>query len=148
MKIYSYLALFVIHVAICLDKPPTEDVFVLEKGKNTDNSLQFTIPENKEFYVQISGNKTTGYLWYLDVISLDMTFVQPLNIDDHDLSLDYFMDDNPRGYAGVGGRYYFHFKSLKPGKVKVSFYLKRPWEYDSIQTESVEINIIAVRDEL
>lgn len=71
------------------------------------------------FDIILEGNPTTGYEWTYktigdpSVLSIQGTYV-PNSV-------------NP-GIVGSGGKYVFHGKALKPGKVSLIFSYARSWE--------------------
>ena len=100
----------------------------------------FRINIDDEFIIQVAGNPTTGYSWYLDNNS-DETHLEALNLNQHKSSKDYEVNDHPVGFTGVGGVYYFRFKGVQKGTYFLLFINKRIWEKTNLKERRVTIHI-------
>lgn len=134
----------------------TSSLFV-SSNKNEMKSQEyntFTMPESNKWLInaqkgstinlEIPGNPTTGYGWFLsNANNLNTDVIQPLNLDEYN-SADYVSDPAPPGVVGTGGTYTFKFKlkqkTPQNSPVILTFINKRPWEEKIIR--KVETSVI------
>mmetsp|Transcript_16128 Transcript_16128/g.21852 ORF Transcript_16128/g.21852 Transcript_16128/m.21852 type:complete len:90 (-) Transcript_16128:102-371(-) len=86
---------------------------------------------------EIGGNPTTGYQWYVNLPSANSAF---------DVVKSYRAADNPEGYMGVGGTYFFDVTAgdnAGSGHFEIDYY--RPWESvnSSMNSYKIPINVLA-----
>lgn len=124
---------------------PIEDI----KNTNTlllsfqsQNSI-YIVEKDKEIKIQIRGNLTTGYGWYIDLEhsknNKNNNSIEFLNLNNNDSTDDYKTDAHEPGYVGVGGMYTFKLKIKQPGMYTVNFLFKRPWETEPISFMSASL---------
>ena len=119
----------------------------------TSNKEKIIIFANKgqTFSIKIRGNKTTGYSWFLlNPEKLDKETIEPLNLNEHNTTTNYQMDENPNHLSGVGGFFYFDFKipeNAETQMLELSFVHKRPWE-DQQTVHIAQVSITGVKKEL
>lgn len=99
------------------------------------DSYNFSIKKGHNFSAKMSGNKTTGYSWYLDQLNpqgnvkIVTTVINPTNLDENNSSLDYISNPHPAHFVGFGGVFTFNFKAIDVGKaIPIVFVYKRFWE--------------------
>ena len=118
------------------------DTFILpNKGSEFEVIGHF----NKILVIQIKGNPTTGYGWYLDnkneVESSEKLKI--LNLNDNNSTDDYVSDPHEEGMTGYGGYYYFKFKVIKSDvEQDLVFINKRPWEKEIWRKAVIKANIL------
>jgi len=116
---------------------PEDRIFSIDKNQE---SYQFNVKSNDEFLIEVRGNPTTGYSWYLKENS-DKEDFQGLNLNKYNSSKDYVHDSHPPGFVGGGGIYYFKFKGTKVGTFKILLEYKRHWEPKAIKNKPITIII-------
>jgi predicted secreted protein len=132
----SLIVLIYISYTICkIIDLPEERIFVLD---NKNMNIKAKI--NKEFAIKIKANPTTGYNWYL-IENTDIGKLENLNLSDHKTSTDYVSSNSDPHIMGAGGFYYFRFKPINSGIVKLNFVHKRIWEKNDLANIIVEVNV-------
>lgn len=84
--------------------------------------------------VSINGNVTTGYVWYPVKYDKNVVFIE---------DYEYVVDNQDTNLVGTSGKFNFKVSALNPGKTRVIFKYKRPWEEKAINTIvcMAEVNI-------
>ncbi|ORX41843.1 hypothetical protein BCR36DRAFT_170522 [Piromyces finnis] len=101
--------------------------------KQQGGSAELNVEKNSTFNVELKGNPTTGYSWYLDNVNDIEDAIELLNGDG-----DYIQDKSKPGMVGVGGTFIFKFQVKKTDKLPtIKFVYKRVWEETSIATAEV-----------
>jgi len=99
----------------------SNSVDVPQKGGN----FELEVSANSEFTINLAGNPTTGYQWYLDnEAEVEATTVVLVG-------QNYAQKKNPQKMIGTGGNFIFNFKVNKvcgQELPKLSFVYKRAWE--------------------
>jgi len=100
-----------------------------QNGGNFD----FEINDNSLFNVNLKGNPTTGFSWYLDNVEALKEFnaIEPLNIDENNGSKNFISKATKEPICGAGGTFIFKFKvnnAVGKSLPKLKFVYKRPWE--------------------
>jgi predicted secreted protein len=121
------------------------------KGGKSD----FEVEKNSTFNVELSGNPTTGYSWFLensDVIK-NSKVLTVLNLDEeHNSTKTYIQDQCQEGMCGVGGKFVFEFKvgeiNDKDELPQIIFGYKRPWQKDVTNYNKAEINLKIKKSDL
>ena len=136
------IALWFIILTACIScdyqDVPEERIYSLNSNENI---FEFSTVLEKEFYIKVRGNPTTGYGWYLSENS-DKENLLTLNLDEYNSCNDYVVDKHPEGMVGVGGNYYFKFKGLKEGNYNLMFIKKRAWEQNNIAEKRVVLKVL------
>lgn len=84
-----------------------------------DNGRTLKLEQNEELTIQLQGNPTTGYGWY--VLSCDKQMLR------QDGETEY---DSESTLLGAGGLYTFTFQTVTPGETILTLVYHRPWEKD------------------
>ena len=107
-------------------------------------SKELNVENNTTFSVQLRGNPTTGYVWYLDnaeeITKSDV-------IEELTRGGNYIQDNAVPGLIGVGGSYVFKFqvKNVNKGSLPaLKFVYKRSWVNVPIATATVILNTVPV----
>lgn len=107
---------------------------------NDQDQLSLSVKVGEEFSVQLGGNPTTGYSWYL--ASNENGVLQCTNVQ-ADGRGQYAAKKVPSGFTGAGGN--FEFKFTAPNKsdslIPVTFEYKRPWEGVAVRKVVVLVHI-------
>ncbi len=80
--------------------------------------------------IQLEGNATTGFGWYVDKSNEDLYMVEELN----------YLTSEPN-LPGSGGIFQFQVTGLKPGNGILSFLYYRSWEGEAIDKAVYQINV-------
>ena len=104
------------------DKEGKELLITLKKSCSKKNRIRFTkdggkndleVEKNLEFKVELEGNPTTGYSWFLENIEAinDSKVLTVLNLDpETKITQTYVQDPCKDGMCGVGGTFIYEFK--------------------------------------
>ena len=133
----------------CCNKSKTNSVkFQMNGGK-----IDYEIESNSTFNVELEGNPTTGYSWFLENAEVikNSKLLTILNLDEeHNSSKTYIQDQCQEGMCGVGGKFVFEFKvnEIKDNDElpKIIFGYKRPWEKDVKDYTKAELNLKLKKD--
>ena len=86
---------------------------------------------DEQFTIALEANPTTGYEWRAtfdeSLLKLVESKFEPCK--------------QAEGMVGVGGKQYFTFRALKPGKTSVTLTYQRPWEEHPIDQKIFTVNI-------
>ena len=139
------------------DKEGKELLIILKKYCNKKNSIRFTqkggkndleIEKNSEFSVELEGNPTTGYSWFLENLEAikDSKVLTALDLDpETNITETYIQDPCKDGMCGVGGVFIYQFKVNEVNEntelPQLIFGYKRPWEKDVKDYKKVELNL-------
>ena len=103
------------------------------------------VKNGEEFIIEVEGNPSTGYKWYLDnaEIVAKNKVLFPFNLDSQASGLFY---NSHKDSSINNGIYHFHFSAKKPGNEKLVFaYYKQPKErVDKI----IEIHVKDIKKDL
>lgn len=118
------LVLFLISLVTCEEK---KSIFTLEEGKE----LQvITVKKGEEFTIQLEGNPTTGYGWFLfdDEKLKENNLIESINLSKNGGG-NFVAKENKEELDGVGGTFSFDFIALNSSEEpqKLYFYYQRPW---------------------
>lgn len=119
--------------AIAAPVVPSKKAVKAMQVTDADNGKTVAVAVGKSLNIVLKGNATTGFQWQVDKI--DGNGVQQVG------KMDYAPDKNPGKMVGVGGKYVYHFKVVKPGKTKISMSYARPWEKDTPPAQKYEVVI-------
>ncbi len=97
-----------------------------------DSGKTYNLSEDDPFQVNLPGNPTTGYAWYL--LPYDETVVEQLG------EPAYKVNDDK---IGSGGLYSYHFKTTGSGATNLYFQYKRKWDTVSAPSRSFEVRIVS-----
>ena len=141
------------------DKEGKELLISLKKSccKCKKNTLRFEmkggkkeleVENNSEFNIELEGNPTTGYSWYIENVDTikNSKVLTLLNLDEeHNCSKTYVQDPCEEGMCGVGGTFVYEFKlnEVKDSNElpQIIFGYKRPWEKDVKDYNKAEITL-------
>jgi len=107
------------------------------KGKHPKYSSpvkSIEVKAGQRFIIRLDANHTTGYQWQL---------VQPLDPNILELVSSEYRPVEAK-LVGAGGKEAWTFKSVRPGKAKVSFKYLRPWEKDAKPAETEDFIIVVM----
>ncbi|OUM58839.1 hypothetical protein PIROE2DRAFT_64157 [Piromyces sp. E2] len=99
---------------------------------------------NTNFNVELKGNPTTGYSWYLEnVDEIKNSVIEPINLNEENTG-DYIQNQNKR-LSGAGGVFLFSFrvKNIVKDPPTLKFIYKRPWESEAITSAEVTVTCSA-----
>ena len=108
---------------------------------------------NSKFNINLAGNPTTGYEWYLkidDDYKKSEDYIKLINFEKNSnnsgilSTKNYKSDSNEEGLAGVGGVFTFEFKSSKNEveNLVLNFVYMRSWDSnDGPSNIKVKINL-------
>lgn len=106
------------------------DCTILTKD-NTLTNFPANLNKNTIVVIELQGNPTTGYGWYLsqNTFSTD-NVLQPLNLNQNNSTDEFYTDVNNSGSSmtGIGGTYCFKFSLKNINKTSLLFDYYRPWE--------------------
>ena len=108
--------------------------FGIGKGPANEPTPDEYKVEGKTVTFCFEANPTTGYGWE---VRLDGDAVQKTRDE-------YVPDDNGQSgvaVAGRGGKQYYAFTAVKPGKATLTFTYLRPWEGEAIRTAVAEVTV-------
>jgi predicted secreted protein len=102
----------------------------------------YTVQTNTNLTIQIQGNPTTGFAWYLENVGqLDSNVIEATNLDGMG-SATYVPTSSPDGFVGLGGIYSFTFTTHAPAdNVALIFVDERPWDGAIAQSITVTLTI-------
>ena len=107
-------------------KPKTgEDIFPFIN--NHEKPIEITTRVGEYFSLQIRGNPSTGYLWYLENPK-NLELVKPEDLNKSNRTTNYDPDAPSSCLRGAGGSYYFRFFSKTKGKQTLTFIYKKSYE--------------------
>ena len=120
----------------------TPSVFLKQEGGNTELKVE----DNKEFYVLLDGNPSTGYSWYManSETVKNSNIIEFLNLNEYNGTKDYVKDAHEPGMLGYVGKFWFKFKvNNGAGKElpKLAFEYKRIWEKDVPPHSKAEVTL-------
>jgi len=75
--------------------------------------------------VSINGNATTGYVWCPVKYDENVVFIE---------DYEYVEDNQDTNLVGTSGKFNFKVSALNPGKTRIVFEYKRPWDENAIDT--------------
>ena len=111
-----------------------------------DNKMSLKGSVGKELVIEMKGNATTGFAWYL-LTGEYSSSLKALNLESDGSAKDYVTDPNPQGFVGVPGKWLFKFMPLQKGTIRLEFEYKQSWiptpenrEERNITEITVEIN--------
>ena len=108
------------------DKPKLNYDSYVTRAEVTAIIKNFSMKYMKESVnVSINGNASTGYVWSPTKYDESVVFIEE----------DKYVSDNQDiNLVGVPGKFNFKVSALNPGKTRVIFKYKRPWEENAIDT--------------
>ena len=100
---------------------------------NADAGRTITLKPGEELAVRLAGNRTTGYQWTMTedagaVIAMSATPAYETNA-------------YPKGMVGVGGVETWRLFAFRPGRQRVAFEYRRPWEQNVAPAETISFSI-------
>ena len=120
---------------------------------NNKNVFKFKMPNDKEeatievgvsqkFEIDLYGNITTGFNWFLENGNENNLYVKPLNLSENKTG-EYFKGNHPPGWRGGGGSLHFQFEATAVGIHDLKFVYKRSWCNDVAAELSVKVKVTA-----
>jgi predicted secreted protein len=109
------------------------------------------IKGGEKFIIEIEGNPTTGYNWYLDKKEeLDQnSLITPLYLKENNLGEFYKnpseqKQQNEEMRLGAGGLFHFKFQASQKnsGSEVLNFVYKRSWESEGQITKSINVKVV------
>ncbi|MDD4736653.1 MAG: protease inhibitor I42 family protein [Kiritimatiellae bacterium] len=99
-----------------------------------DNDKTLQLEPNEELTIELQGNPTTGYGWFVQTCDEKRLH--------QDGEAEYRPDSN---LLGSGGCYTFTFRAVTPGETILTLVYHRPWEKDTppLKTFSLHLQIRA-----
>lgn len=147
MKRINLLFVMLFLIFISVEDTMAEDVKAIKTKDNLDVFTLAEVPEsnikvdaNREFFIRIKSNITTGYSWELaqEPDKGKIEFIGKIDEDDEE-------EDDPPGrkLLGAPGFETLKFKALTAGKTVILLKMVRPWEkdVDPIKTHKINVNI-------
>ena len=127
------LFLVLIALAFC---GKLENTFLVPKDQS---QVTVSVKAGEPFSVEVEGNPTTGYLWFLTKQSNALTAT---NLEE-DGSGAFTPQKVAKGFAGAGGRFNFDFVAPKPTNdlVEIELEYRRPWEPEAIKKVVVKVHV-------
>ena len=92
------------------------------------------VKAGQRLIIRLDANPTTGYQWQL---------AQPLDPNILELVSSEYRPTETK-LVGAGGKEAWTFKSVRPGKAKVSLKYLRPWEKDAKPAETEDFIIVVM----
>ncbi len=118
---------------------------VVKLADFVENSSYLPIRKNDEFILEVEGNPTTGYKWYLEnaEIVAKNKILFPLNLDSNGSGV-FFTSNKEKNL--INGIYHFQFIAKEQGNEKLVFsYYKDPKERIK---KVVEVHVKDVKKDL
>jgi len=131
MKITTLLSILLIQL---LGIVFAETVTFTQQGGSTN----LNVNNGSTFDVELKGNPTTGYSWYLEnVDKVNGSGVEPLNLDENN-SGEYVQKQSNVALMGAGGTFSFKFIVNDINDLPtLSFVYMRSWEKEAVATAEV-----------
>jgi len=128
MKITTLLSILLIQL---LGIVFAETVTFTQQGGSTN----LNVNNGSTFDVELKGNPTTGYSWYLEnVDKVNGSGVEPLNLDENN-SGEYVQKQSNVALMGAGGTFSFKFIVNDINDLPtLSFVYMRSWEKEAVAT--------------
>jgi inhibitor of cysteine peptidase len=101
-------------------------------GKPQHNKLYF-VRKGKKFRVELAGNPTTGYNWYIDKLDENYFQVRESGYQPPDTRL-----------VGAGGKCYWEIMPLKPGFSTIKLLYYRSWEGKAKAVDRFEVRVVVL----
>jgi predicted secreted protein len=134
-----YIICFIFSLVLSNEHVPTFNIDLF----NEESYLP--LKNNQKFIVELEGNPTTGFQWYLENDFSETKIVVPLNLKENKTG-DYFSQpqDGTTVKLGAGGLYHFKFQTHESGKGsdKLRFVYKRHWDDEGQIRKSISIVVI------
>jgi predicted secreted protein len=105
-----------------------------------ESPQDITINENENFSFFLKGSISTGYSWGITNLNEVINSNTVKYFNDNQWGR-YVQDPSPVVVIGAGGNYYFDFKSLKQGTLKISLSYARPWETNNTNNQKANVII-------
>lgn len=137
-----FFILFLLSITSCIDLAEHE---VVPINANSNGQL-FKFGQNKKFALELSGNPSTGFSWFVtnsDEIK-QSNLLTATNLNEK-LTGEFVRNNIPdAGFVGVGGKIYFTFSGNGNGigLVNIELEYKRPWEANSVRKVALKVELI------
>ena len=146
MKCKQFVLILIIElIAFCCDcgclklKNKIHTIVICNKTDKQNEIVKI----NSEFIIQIDGNITTGFMWFLD--SMNGNSLQDLNEKNDKFQLingKYTENKHEEGLVGSPGVFEFKFKATSLGTTVLNFSYKRVWENTKpINTKELTVEV-------
>ncbi len=153
--IFSIITIITILLSLSDVQSHEEDRII--RLKELDLSADETyipIKSGQNFVIELEGNITTGYSWFLGTPEKlqESNLLRPINLKENHSGDYYSIGDTKKNdqeikRLGAGG--IFHFKFLageKTGHEKLTFIYKRPWSEEGKIEKSVNVKVVNLKD--
>ncbi len=97
----------------------------------TDKDRKISASTGEQFKIILDANETTGFAWQL-VGGMDSKVVKKVS--------DEYQEPNT-GAIGAGGKHYWTFEAVGPGKTTIKLKYVRPWEPDASPDKTYEATV-------
>jgi len=158
MKIFSLKLLsliFILNAFINLSNCHEEDRIIRLRELNlNDEETYIPVKSGQKFTIELEGNPTTGYSWFLEMPEKlqETNLLKPINLKENNAG-EYYSIGNQNNkeeeIQRVGGGGIFHFKFLSGennGHEKLTFVYKRPWNEEGKIQKSINVKVVNLND--
>lgn len=116
LSIYLSLSFFILNINSFVP----QNSRIVKLSDFVENSSYLPIRKNDEFILEVEGNPSTGYKWYLENAELvaKNRILFPLNLDNNGSGI--FFNSNKEKNL-INGIYHFHFLAKEQGNEKLVF---------------------------
>lgn len=147
---FKAIALIITSINFILSHDENRIIKFKELNLNEEETY-IPVKSGHKFTIELEGNITTGYLWFLDKSEklAESGLIKPTNLKENSNTVEYYQIGNNKINSqeirklGAGGIFHFSFLAgEKSGHEKLTFIYKRPWSEQEKIEKSINVKIV------
>lgn len=127
---------------------------IINLGNITTENAYIPVISGQKFILELEGNPTTGYSWFLENHEALMAskLITPENLTENNSGEFYRKPkdstENEVRRVGVGGIFHFKFSTNADleGQEDITLVYKRPWEQDISIKKTISLKVVKDKD--